>query len=54
MVTTTMAGGMLSPGTEDQLFEALRELTVQPRPVKRPIGFMTPEDNRTPKARGRR
>lgn len=27
-----------------QVFDALRELTTPPEPVKRPIGFVTPED----------
>lgn len=37
-----------------QLFDALRELAAQPAPVKRPIGFVTPEEKKTPKARGRK
>ena len=30
----------------DQVFEALRELTVPPEPAKRPIGFVTPEEKK--------
>ena len=37
-----------------QLFDALRELAAQPAPVKRPIGFVTHEEKKTPKARGRK
>ena len=33
-----------------QVFNALRELMTPPDPPKRPIGFVTPEDRRTPKA----
>lgn len=33
-----------------QLLDAVRELTTPPEPRKRPIGFLTPEDRKTPKA----
>jgi hypothetical protein len=33
-----------------QVFDALRELMTPPEPSKRPIGFITPEDKKTPKA----
>jgi hypothetical protein len=33
-----------------QLLDALRELTAPPEPPKRPIGFLTHEDKKTPKA----
>jgi len=33
-----------------QVFDALRELMTPPDPPKRPIGFITPEDKKTPKA----
>lgn len=37
-----------------QLFEAVRALTVPPEPPKRPIGFVTPEDQKGSKARGKK
>jgi hypothetical protein len=37
-----------------QIFEVLRELTMPPDPPKRPIGFVTPEDKKPPKARSPR
>ena len=33
-----------------QLLDAVRELTTPPEPSKRPIGFLTHEDKKTPKA----
>ena len=33
-----------------QLLDAVRELTTPPEPHKRPIGFVTHEDNKAPKA----
>ncbi len=33
-----------------QLLDAVRELTAPPAPPKRPIGFLTREDKKTPKA----
>ena len=33
-----------------QLLDAVRELTTPPEPPKRPIGFLTHEDKKTPKA----
>ena len=33
-----------------QLLDAVRELTTPPEPPKRPIGFLTHEDTKTPKA----
>jgi uncharacterized protein YciW len=33
-----------------QVFEALRELMTPPDPPKRPIGFVTQEDKKSPKA----
>ena len=33
-----------------QVFDALRELMTPPDPPKRPIGFVPPEDKKTPKA----
>jgi hypothetical protein len=33
-----------------QLLDAVRELTAPPEPPKRPIGFLTHEDKKTPKA----
>ena len=33
-----------------QLLDAVRELTTPPEPIKRPIGFLTHEDKKTPKA----
>jgi phage regulator Rha-like protein len=36
-----------------QVFDALRELTAQPEPPKRPIGFVTPEEKKAPKARSK-
>lgn len=33
-----------------QVFDALRELMTPPEPPKRPIGFITPEDTKAPKA----
>ncbi len=33
-----------------QLLDAVRELTTPPEPIKRPIGFLTHEDQKTPKA----
>jgi len=33
-----------------QLLDAVRELTTPPNPPKRPIGFVTPEDKKAPKA----
>ena len=33
-----------------QLLDAVRELTTPPEPPKRPIGFITQEDKKTPKA----
>lgn len=33
-----------------QVFEALRELMTPPEPTKRPIGFVTPEEKKEPKA----
>lgn len=35
-----------------QVFDALRELMTPPEPPKRPIGFVTPEEKKAPKARG--
>lgn len=37
-----------------QLFDALRELAVPPVPIKRPIGFVPPEEKKTPKARSKK
>lgn len=37
-----------------QIFEAIRALTTPPEPHKRPIGFVTPQDRKTPKAHGRK
>ena len=42
-----------SRNTRNQLrevFEAIRALTMPPDPPKRPIGFVTPEDKKAPKA----
>jgi hypothetical protein len=36
-----------------QVVEALRELTTPPEPHKRPIGFVTPQDKSTPKAKAK-
>jgi hypothetical protein len=36
-----------------QVFDALRELTNPPTPPKRPIGFMTHEDNKPPRPTSR-
>jgi phage regulator Rha-like protein len=36
-----------------QVVEALRELTTPPEPHKRPIGFVTPQDKPTPKAKAK-
>ena len=36
-----------------QVVDALRELTTPPQPHKRPIGFVTPEDRSTPKAKAK-
>jgi hypothetical protein len=33
-----------------QLLDAVRELTAPPEPPKRPIGFVTHEEKKTPKA----
>ena len=37
-----------------QVFDALRELMTPPEPPKRPIGFVTPEEKKAPKARGKK
>ena len=37
-----------------QLFEAMRALTVPPDPPERPIGFVPPEEKKTPKARSKK
>jgi uncharacterized protein YciW len=37
-----------------QLFDAVRALTMPPEPPKRPIGFVTPEEKKAPKARGKK
>jgi uncharacterized protein YciW len=33
-----------------QVFEAIRELTMPPEPVRRPIGFLTPEEKKNARA----
>jgi hypothetical protein len=37
-----------------QVFDALRELMTPPEPPKRPIGFVTPEEKKTPKGKAAR
>ena len=37
-----------------QVFDAIKALTTPFEPPKRPIGFMTPEEKKTPKARGKK
>jgi hypothetical protein len=37
-----------------QVFDALRELMTPPDPPKRPIGFVTPEEKKTPKSKAAR
>ena len=37
-----------------QVFEALRELTIPPEPAKRPIGFVTHEEKKNTKGRGKK
>jgi hypothetical protein len=37
-----------------QVFDAIKALTVPADPPKRPIGFLTPEEKKNPKARGRK
>ena len=37
-----------------QVFEAMRELMTPPEPPKRPIGFVQPEEKKSPKARAKR
>ena len=37
-----------------QIFEAIRALTTPPEPHKRPIGFVTPQDKKTPKAHSKK
>lgn len=36
-----------------QVFDALREMMTPPEPAKRPIGFVAPEDKKTPASRKR-
>jgi hypothetical protein len=36
-----------------QVFDAVRELMTPPDPPKRPIGFVTPEDSKKARARGK-
>ena len=36
-----------------QVFDAIRELTVPPEPVKRPIGFVTHEEKKKDKPAGK-
>jgi hypothetical protein len=35
-----------------QVFDAIRELMTPPDPPKRPIGFVTPEEKKTPQGQG--
>jgi hypothetical protein len=37
-----------------QVFDALRELMTPPEPIKRPIGFVTPEGTRARRLRGQK
>ena len=37
-----------------QVFDAIKALTTPPEPPKRPIGFVTPEEKKSPKARGKK
>jgi len=37
-----------------QVFDAIKALTTPPDPPRRPIGFVTPEEKKTPNARGKK